>query len=201
MAGSRLIVEGSLLAELQVGGRVREAAAERLYRLASTPVKRFFMHSGRLSVDQAEDVFQETMIRVIKGAGTYSGGEDAAAWIWAIARRALLDYFDITNRRSTFEVALNDEEWSDQVENRAAEALCASGQTVDECFRDGFMKFEAKMPDRAYVLDLMLDGTSVDTIAGLIGRGYDATKVYLSESRKKLGPFISHCRELLPTAG
>jgi RNA polymerase sigma factor (sigma-70 family) len=201
MASSRLVIEGSLVTELQAGGRAMEAAAERLYRAARTPVTRFFMHRGRLSLDQAEDVLQETMIRVIKGAHTYAGGADAAAWMWTIARRSLLDFFESSNRRRGFEVPLNDDEWANQVESVESAAACWSAQSIDECFRDGFANFEAKMPDRAYVLELMLDGASVDLIAELIGRGYDATKTYLSECRKKLGPYISQCRDLLSTAG
>jgi RNA polymerase sigma factor (sigma-70 family) len=201
MGSTRLVIEGTVFAELQVGGRVMEAAAERLYRASRTPVMRFFKNSGRLSDDEAEDVFQETIIRVIKRAGTYKGGGDAAAWIWAVARNVLMDYFESTNRRNTLEIPLNDDEWTQQVEQLAAAPECKLGQSVDECFQSGFISFREKMPDRAHVLEMMLDGSSIETIASLIDRGYDATKVYLSQCRKKLGPFISHCRELLEHEG
>ena len=42
-----------------------------------------------------------------------------------------------------------------------------------------------------------MEGASVQDIADRIGRTAAATKEYLSQSRKKLQPFIAHCADLL----
>lgn len=224
MGSTRLVVQGSVIAELQVGGRVMEAAAERLYRASRTPVLRFFMNSGRLSTDEAEDVFQEMIIRVIKHAGTYNGSGNAAAWIWAIARNVLMDFFQSTNRRAVMEIPLTDflasagqvgtddlpandegrghlhfrgDDPIKPIESLATAPESTGEQSVDECFQIGFGRFREKMPERAHALEMILDGSSIEEIASLIDRSYDATKVYLSQCRKKMAPFVLHCRELL----
>jgi hypothetical protein len=43
-----------------------------------------------------------------------------------------------------------------------------------------------------------MEGESIEEIGNRIGRTIAATKEYLSQCKKKLLPFISHCRELLP---
>jgi lambda repressor-like predicted transcriptional regulator len=53
--------------------------------------------------------------------------------------------------------------------------------------------FEQVMPDRYYAIRLQMNGISVKEISHQLGRTLAATKEFLSQSRKKLKPFIEEC--------
>lgn len=72
-----------------------------------------------------------------------------------------------------------------------------AGDSIDECVSEGLARFRKTAPDRAHALELQMDGSSIEEIAAVIGRTPGAAKEYLSQSRKKLGPFIAHCVGLL----
>ena len=69
--------------------------------------------------------------------------------------------------------------------------------SADECVAEGLLQFGEQLPDRAHALVLQMEGESIEEIGHRIGRTIAATKEYLSQCKKKLAPFISHCRELL----
>jgi hypothetical protein len=51
------------------------------------------------------------------------------------------------------------------------------------------------MPERAFVIQMKLENLTNLKISERIGRTLGATKEYVSQSYKKLGPFIKHCEE------
>jgi DNA-binding NarL/FixJ family response regulator len=74
-----------------------------------------------------------------------------------------------------------------------------SNRLVEECVSAAIIKFSEIEPERAYVLDLLVEGIEGKEIAERIGRTYAATRQYLSECRKHLMPFVGECYELLNT--
>jgi RNA polymerase sigma-70 factor (ECF subfamily) len=83
------VTDGALLAAVADGN---PAALEDLYR----------RHAGWLSLRLArrcadpavvDEVLQDTFVAVWKGASSYRGSGEAAAWIWGIAIRRLVDAF------------------------------------------------------------------------------------------------------------
>ena len=56
-------------------------------------------------------------------------------------------------------------------------------------------EFAKGMPERAFVIQMKLDNLTNLKISERIGRTLGATKEYVSQSYKKLGPFIKHCEE------
>ena len=79
---------------------------------------------------------------------------------------------------------------------RVSESPLAGG-SIDECVSEGLARFRETAPDRVHALELQMDGSSIEEIAAVIGRTPGAAKEFLSQSRKKLGPFIAHCVGLL----
>ena len=72
---------------------------------------------------------------------------------------------------------------------------------IKNCIQNAFEKFkkvEAKnQSDRAYVMSLLYKDKSLEEIAENIGRTYAATKVFISETKKKFIPFSKPCFDLL----
>lgn len=173
----------------------QDAGVKALYALMAAPVLRFFVHLG-VPAEEARDLLQETFVKIFRAAHKFKAGGSAKAWFWQIARNCLNDHLRETARLRKHETAFDDEQWSyvrDTVAAKAQSSVCS----VDECVAQGVARFGASMPDRAFALTLQMEGAAIQDIAERIGRTVGATKEYLSQSRKKLQPFIAHCAELL----
>ncbi len=171
-------------------------ALRALYETTGLHMLRFFAYQG-VPADEAQDILQETLLRVVRKVDTYQGEGTARAWIWQIARNCLVDHQRAAGRASEHMVAVNDEQWDTLVETTPAAPDCHLGETADECVARGLDAFAGPMPLRALVLTLQMDGMSITEIAERIGRTVRATTVFISESKKKVEPFIAHCAELL----
>jgi RNA polymerase sigma factor (sigma-70 family) len=190
--------EEELIGEIRKGGRAMHLALRVLYDTTGPHMVRFFVYQG-VPADEAQDILQETLVKVVRKVDTYQGEGTARAWIWQIARNCLVDHQRAAGRVAEHVVAVNDEQWDVLVETTPGPADCAVGETADECVSLGLDDFAGRMPERALVLTLQMDGMSITEIAERIGRTTRATTVYLSECRKKVEPFIAHCVELLPS--
>lgn len=91
---------------------------------------------------------------------------------------------------------VDDEQWSIIEETVAAPTCSVGGQSVAECVAAGFEAFAGLEPERAHALGMQIDGQSITFIADCLGRTLAATKEYLSQCRKKIKPFLEHCRDL-----
>ena len=76
-----------------------------------------------------------------------------------------------------------------------------SKKDIQDCVKNAFAKFakdgSRNQDDRAYVLSLLYSDVSLDDIAIKINRTYAATKVFISETKKKFIPYSRPCFELL----
>ena len=192
--------EDEIIRSLALAGAPQQRALKLFYEKFSQPILRWLVYMGT-SADEAKDVFQETFLKVVKNAGAYSGAGAATAWVWQIARNCLIDHQRKHGRQHEIEVAMNDEQWEHLASTAAAggsNGFCNSAQTsAEECVAAGLLQFGEQLPARAHALVLQMEGESVEEIGKRIGRTIAATKEYLSQCKKKLMPYISHCRELL----
>ena len=182
-----------------LGGKAADVGLNALYREMGPSMLRFFAFNGAPG-DDAKDVLQETFFRVFKAASSFSGNGSAKSWLWQIARNCLADHHRKLGRVQEHEAVLEDEAWGRLLESTPdpAQAVLLEQESSDDCVSSGLNAYGQKMPDRAYVLTLQMEGAGIEEIATQIGRSIAATKEYLSQCRKKLRPFISHCLELLP---
>ena len=185
----------------------QKKALQELYTSKGTEFRRFFQYKGASPEDAAE-LLQEVIVKIFKNASNYTGqgafsDNSANAWMWAIARNTLNDYFTKSNKQNNLAGgSLNDEQWflenkekltkgeldifSDQAErNREIE--------IEKCVSRGIEDFYSEEPDRASVLIMQMDGHSIESIARKINRTTNAAKQYLSQCRIKLRPYIQHC--------
>jgi RNA polymerase sigma factor (sigma-70 family) len=193
--------EEEIIRSLALAGAPQQRALKLFYEQFSQPILRWLVHRGT-SADEAKDVFQETFLKVVKNAASFSGSGAAKAWVWQIVRNCLADHQRKHGRQHEVEVAMNEDQWDHLASTTAAasgSSICNSVQTsADECVAAGLLQFGEQLPDRAHALVLQMEGESIEEIGNRIGRTIAATKEYLSQCKKKLLPFISHCRELLP---
>src|ERR1700735_2056215 len=72
----------------------------------SPALLRFFRTQDLMSREQADDLLQETWLRIHRVRHTYRPGEPVLPWIYAIARRVRIDGYRRTRRITAHEVAM-----------------------------------------------------------------------------------------------
>lgn len=192
------MTEEDIIKLIRAGGKAMDAGVKALYDTTAQPMLRFFVYRGT-SGDEAKDILQETFIKIVRSAGSYSGQGEAKSWIWQIARNCLIDHQRKQGSLANHETAVNDEQWENlaQTTPDLNATRCAAQGSVDECVSAGLDQFNRREPERALVLMLQMDGLSVEEIGHRIGRTIAATKEYLSQCKKKIQPYIAHCTDLL----
>lgn len=86
------MTEEEIIQSMRDGGKHLEEGAKVFYKAFYGPMCRFFVNQGA-SGSEAEDLFQETVIKAINGAGTFSGVPGSGkSWLWAVARNVLSDH-------------------------------------------------------------------------------------------------------------
>jgi RNA polymerase sigma factor (sigma-70 family) len=158
---------------------------------------------GLRDPDAAQDLVQETFIKVWMHGATFQGESEVLPWIKSILRHGLLDRL----RRAGREVALEDECGpAPEVESRLFELSLDSVSTPDrearrgqleESFRRGWERFERAAPSHALVLSwIVADGLTHEQIASLLGRTPGATREFISQCRKRARLHLGEWYEL-----
>ncbi len=195
--------EEEMIIAIKSGGRPQELALQALYR-KTAEFRRHFLYKG-LPVQVADDLIQESIVKIFRSAPNYSGGggfgdNSANAWMWTIAKNVMNDYFRV---KKSDEVSLDDEELGEasrsalEVELANKNPHGMTGQTAQDCVSRGLEEFAAAHPDRHRALEMQLDGEDIASIGRRLGRTAAAAKEFLSQCKKKLAPFIEHCTALL----
>src|SRR6266481_7540657 len=74
---------------------------------ALSPALLRFFRSQVASREQADDLLQETWIRIHRVRHTYRPGEPVLPWLYAIARRVRIDGYRRTRRITLHEIAMD----------------------------------------------------------------------------------------------
>jgi RNA polymerase sigma-70 factor (ECF subfamily) len=152
----------------------------------------------RMTQDQAvaEDLTQETFIRVYRGLPEFRGEASLATWIYRIATNVSLDHF---RRRSTAQDTVThsldegetDQEWLTDNQATSPEQLAARSEMA-ACVED----FVGQLPPdyRAVLVLHDLQGMKNHEIAEVLDVSLDTVKIRLHRARKKLqGALTSGC--------
>ena len=98
---------GSLI--VKVGAEQDKTAFARLFNHFSPFLKGFLLRSEGLGPEQAEELVQETMLKVWRKAPTYSPAQAAAStWIYTIARNTRIDWIRKHYRENTTDLLAED---------------------------------------------------------------------------------------------
>jgi len=187
----------ALLATVAGGGTAGMAALEALFRRYRGPLLGFLQRRG-VPPEQADDLVQDTFLRVARSAASFRQEARLSSWLFRIALNLHIDQL----RRTRPETQLDEAGWGVIEQVLAVPAdQCGPGIARDDvvdCFERGFAQFAGAFPQRAEVLrQVALQGWAIRDVAALLERTEGATREFLSQSRKKLRSFLETCRELL----
>jgi RNA polymerase sigma-70 factor, ECF subfamily len=169
------VADAELLAAVAEGST---AALETLYRRHASWLT---VRLSRRCADPAvvDEVLQDTFVAVWKGAGRYSGTGEAAAWLWGIAIRRLVDAF---RRRPPAAYPLEDH-LADLQRVESAEERVLLG--VEHGHLAGAL--DSLSPElRAVVQATVLDGLTTREAARLLGVPAGTVKTRMMRARRAL---------------
>ncbi|MGF6574116.1 RNA polymerase, sigma subunit, ECF family [Paraburkholderia fungorum] len=176
----------SHLRALFVSGQTGDAAAYRQFLTELGAHLRGFLRR-RLQADPAdiEDLVQEVLLAVHNGRQTYRPEEPLTAWIHAIARYKLTDYFRARSRHDALNDPLDD----------ALELLAAPDLEPAQARRDlGILLEQLPERQRLPIMHMKLEGLSVTETAKLTGLSESAVKVGVHRGLKALAAKIRGTR-------
>ena len=168
----------------------------------------FAMKHGKLSPEDASEVYQETTIKIFKKAGTLENLKYARTWMYQILRNTLLDYkkkqTNMDKKKAKYmeysldeeKVRQGDEQSKDEDVGNIDYNRKEGYEDRTECVQDKLENFFDAYPDHAAALDYQMDGMDIKSIADVIGRSTNATKELLSQARKKIAPSIEECLQI-----
>lgn len=149
-----------------------------------------FNYLLRMTQDQAaaEDLTQETFIRVYQGLAGFRGEASLATWVYRIATNVSLDHF---RRRSTaqdtvtrsLDIVESDHEWLIDNKTTSPEQQATQSE-MSICVQD----FIGRLPPdyRAVLILHDLQGIKNLEIAEVLDASLDTVKIRLHRARKKL---------------
>jgi len=180
------------LEKIRQGGTARTEGVSRLYRSHARRFLAYFL-KHRVPRDHAEDLVQDVFVSIVRHAAEFRGETRIDAWMWAIARNALIDHFRRARPEAPF-----DEDDLVRLADAQADPPRDAGGGLEECVRRAYAAFARSHADRAEVLArVAFEGWSIEDVAALLKRTPGATREYLSQCRKKLKAFLEPCRDYL----
>ena len=182
---------------IRQGGKMLDQGIASLYNKYAPHFRKFYLYQG-LSYADADDVVQETFVKIVKSSDTYKGDSPLEAWLWRIARNSMNDHFRRVKSRPIED--LDDDGWSAlEQESEAMRTFDAppANDTLEDCVERGFADFAKVFSERAHVLSLVMEGFDTAQIAATILRSPGATREYVSQCRKRIEQFLQPCREYL----
>jgi len=160
------------------------AAATALVNLVSSQLHRFFMVQSA-SREDADDLLQETWLRVHKVRHTYRPGQPVLAWFYGIARHIRIDHYRKTVRTRAREQRLEE----------TANVATASG---DFGKAEGLEVLLATLPEsqREVIEMLKISGMSLEEVARATSASVGSVKQKVHRAYKKLREAPSVVQEL-----
>ena len=177
--------------KIKQGGYVRQLGVAQLYRKYA-PMMRGYFCKNRLSIEEAEDVVQETFVNIVRSCDKFRGDCEIRMWLWTVARNCMLMHFRANKNdlESEYDDSIvNDSEHHEQTMDFAS---------LEDCVQDAFLKFSEQFTERAEVLRLAtIEGWSMKELSTFLSRTVGATREYVSQCRKYFRPFLELCRDYI----
>ena len=139
---------------------------------------KFFMKHG-VKDDAAHDLAQETFIKIVASAPTYSGTGNAMAWVWQIARNNMIDYVRKNSRyvkaiRESLEPEYKESKYLSGVESALAVAKTECNKAYDKNDLIGIIESQEKIISLQNKLDRLKNSKSIldsrsDTYSDVVG--------------------------------
>jgi RNA polymerase sigma-70 factor (ECF subfamily) len=179
---------------------MKEKGANELYKKLYQPLMGFYRQK-RLNKFESEEVILSSLLKICTKIDTVKEPKKFRAWCWTIARNTLMDHFrkykKYENDIAEIGIDKDGAEYSrlDKIKIVTRVNKETEKEDTDQCVQLGLQEFAKAMPERAFVIQMKLENLTNLQISERIGKTLAATKEYVSQSYKKLGPFIKHCEE------
>ncbi len=158
--------------------------------VALSPALLRFFRSQVASRQEADDLLQETWMRIHRVRHTYRPGEPVLPWVYAIARRVRIDGYRRTRRIAMHEIAVEVlPEGPVEVEHRDALPV--------------FDELVAALPDsqREVVTMLKVGGLSLEEVARATSSTVGAVKQMAHRAYRRLRELLETSAEDVPNQG
>lgn len=158
-------------------------STEAIWTRLSADLRRFIRR--RVADDHvADDLLQETFLRVHRNVGTLREGDRVAAWVFQIARNAILDHH---RRAANPAVALGDTDPADEPDDPGCSLRCRGAGWLDEMIRS--------LPDgyREAVRLAEVGGLSQQAVAERLGLSLSGAKSRVQRGRAMLKDALDRC--------
>lgn len=178
--------DDALLVALQGNTAERRRAIDLLYTRYADAMRRYFRLRG-IDASQAEDLCQDTFVKLVRSSGSFQARGQGRAWIWQVARSIWLDHQRVKSRDRAVP--------EDQVPE-PADGSSTDGADRDDCVQRQFTAFSARHPEAAQaVFWAAVEQMTSAEIGALLDRTPGATREFLVQSRRRLETFLAICRE------
>jgi RNA polymerase sigma-70 factor, ECF subfamily len=158
-------------------------STDAIWQHMSSDLRRFIRR--RVSDDHvADDLLQDTFVRVHRGIGTLQEADRLAAWVYRIARNVIQDHHRKANNSA---VALADADPCDEGEDHLSELRCRGAGWLDEMIRS--------LPEgyREAVQLAEIDGLSQQEVADRLGLSQSGAKSRIQRGRGMLKDALDRC--------
>jgi RNA polymerase sigma-70 factor (ECF subfamily) len=152
------------------------SAANALIHRISPQLHRFFV-AQVVSRSEADDLLQETWLRIHKVRHTYRPGEPVLPWFYAIARHVRVDHYRKVIRISTREQKLEE-----------VSSVAAAGSAEASHLHDNLAELLAPLPEsqREVIEMLKVAGMSLEEVARATSTSVGSVKQKVHRAYKKL---------------
>jgi RNA polymerase sigma-70 factor (ECF subfamily) len=134
---------------------------------------------------EAEDLAQETMIKIERSLGGFSGGSTLATWIFRIATNTALDWQKSAYvRRNTSSTPIHDDRLPQRQSKDRKPEDSAIQEEMQACIRRLLDQMTEK--NRAALLLSEFESLSAGEIANVLGISYENAKIRIFRSREAL---------------
>lgn len=150
---------------------------------ALSPALLRFFRSQSASREQADDLLQETWMRIHRVRHTYRPGEPVLPWVYAIARRVRVDGYRRTRRVASHEIAMD--------------VLPEAPQRAERTSRFDLETLLASLPEtqREIILMLKVGGLTLEEAARATSSTVGAVKQKVHRAYEKLRAMLERCTD------
>ncbi len=160
-----------------------------------------FVRSRGFTLEEAEDVVQESFLRMYRAGARLRDVESPRAYLYRTVQNCASDLLR-QKRKAEKELAVEPDALVGLSEAKASrEEDRYDG--LGDCLDAAFTRFETEAPDRAFVIRLaVVEELNGREVAAALNRSYGAAREFLSQSRIRFRRLVSElCGEYLHAEG
>jgi RNA polymerase sigma-70 factor (ECF subfamily) len=153
---------------------------------------------GPYNTAQAEDLTQETFLRVVKQASTYEQRAKFTTWLYTLARNLCIDASRRRKHRKAQSLDATDEDGNSMLDRTAAPTPAVDRQVIGQQLQERLQLAISELPEDQREVFLMRESAdlSFKEIADVIGVSENTVKSRMRYALEKLRASLSEYQEM-----